>query len=341
MRIKSQSSITVRSVPCAAHHFELFAIAIVSSVLAGCGWTAPNIAETWDRDIPENKFGVSPKVTATAQIEYEIEERILCDLQRAVQKANKYLFERGPSPQKLKVVRRGLFPANWAAQVALSLEVDETSGLNPGVAVNQVLPNAVHVFGPGTSGTVTTPQSFSLGLGGTISSTSTRIDKFNPYWSIKDLMAPIKPDSSCYPEKDIFRKPPVSTEPARSSPLIVSELGIEDWLVGAMFVDQIIPSSPQPKGSGSQGGGQKPESISIEIKFVIVTSGNITPTWKLVNVSANTGNTPLLNLGRTRTHDLIITIGPNNQQTNNSHLASQIGNAVSSGNRSLLAAPGM
>jgi hypothetical protein len=245
-------------------------------------------------------------------------------------------------------LRTGLFPANWAAQVALSIQVDETSGLSPGVAVNEVLPNALHVFGPGSSGTVTIPQSFSLGFGGTVSSTSTRIDKFNPYWSIAHLMEPIEPDSSCYPEYDPFRLPPVSTEPAQSSPIIVSELGIEDWLIGSMFVDQIIPSTPQPLGSkrgsgnqnsGSQGGGPKPESISIEIKFVIVTNGNITPTWKLVNVSANTGNTPFFNLGRTRTHDLIITIGPNNQQTNNSHLASQIGNAVSNGNRALLTAP--
>jgi hypothetical protein len=315
-------------------HFRLFAVAILSGVLAGCGWTVPNIGEIWDRDIPENKFGVSPKITATAQIEYEIEEKIFCDLKRAVQKASYYLVERGATPEKLKVLRRGLFPADWAAQVALSLEVDETSGLNPGIAFNKALPNA---------------QSFTLGFGGTVSSTSTRIDKFNPYWSVAHLMEPITSISSCYPQNDPFRRPPVSTEPASSSPIIVSELGIEDWVIGAMFVDQIIPSSPQPsgatkgsgsQGSGSQGGGVKPESISIEIKFVIVTSGNVTPTWKLVNVSANSGNSPFFNLGRTRTHDLIITIGPNNQQTNNSHLASQIGNAVSNGNRALLVSPG-
>jgi hypothetical protein len=238
------------------------------------------------------------------------------------------------------VLHGGLFPPNWAAQVSLSLEVDELSALNPGVAVNEILPNAIHVFGPGTTGTVSTSQSFSFGFGGTASSTSTRTDKFNPYWSIADLMKPISPDSSCYPEKDIFRR--LGVEPAASSPLIESELRIEDWLVGAMFVDQILPSTPQPKakggaqGSGGQGGGggAKPESISIEIKFVIVTNGNINPTWKLVRVSANSGNSPLFNTGRTRTHDLIITIGPNTQQTNNSHLAQQIGNAVSNANRS-------
>ena len=74
----------------------------------------------------------------------------------------------------------------------------------------------------------------------------------------------------------------------------------------------------------------------LEIKFIIVSNGNISPTWKLVRVTANNGSAPLFATGRTRTHDLIITIGPSNQKTLNTHLASQIGQAVSSGNQSLL-----
>jgi hypothetical protein len=31
----------------------------------------------------------------------------------------------------------------------------------------------------------------------------------------------------------------------------------------------------------------KPDTVSYEIKFLVVSSGNITPTWKLVHVSAN------------------------------------------------------
>ena len=84
--------------------------------------------------------------------------------------------------------------------------------------------------------------------------------------------------------------------------------------------------------SGGGGGGTAPDTLTIEIKFIIVTSGNVTPTWKLLRVSANTTGS-LLSLGRIRTHDVIITIGPNNQQTLNTHLASQIGNAVSNGNQ--------
>jgi hypothetical protein len=330
------------------HRLCLIFVLLGASALSGCGLLVPDIKEIWDKDIPADPSTNSPKVSGAAQIEYEIEEKIYCELKFAVQEAQHYYITQGA------VVQKGLFPPNWAAQVALSLEVDETSALNPGVTLNRVLPNAVSVFGAGTSGSVTTAQSFSLGFGGTASSTSTRIDRFNPYWSIADLLKPIKPNSSCYPENDPFRR--LGITPASSSPLLIeSDLGIKDWLIGAMFVDEIIPSTPQPaagakastgrsggggnSGGQTQGGGAKPESISIEIKFVIVTSGNVTPTWKLVRVSINSGNSSLFGTGRTRTHDLIITIGPNTQQTNDSHLAAQIGNAVGNANRALMTSP--
>jgi hypothetical protein len=303
-----------------------FVVIFFCSALAGCGLLVPNIKEIWDQDIPADPASNTPKITGTAQIEYEVEERIFCELRVAVGEAERYFVQTGSKTQK------GLFPPDWGAQVALSLEVDESSALNPGVAINNVFPNAVHTFGPGTTGSVTTAQSANFGFGATLSSTATRIDKFNPYWSIADLSKPILPTSSCYRANDPFISNGIT--PASSSPFIIeSDLGIEDWLVGAMFVDRIIPSTPQKSssssgggGGGGGGGGAKPESISIEIKFVIVSNGNATPTWKLVRVSANTTGTSF-SLGRTRTHDLIITIGPNSQQTNNSHLAQQIGNA--------------
>jgi hypothetical protein len=94
-----------------------------------------------------------------------------------------------------------------------------------------------------------------------------------------------------------------------------------------MFTKRALPSV---------GSGSSPDTVSLEIKFVIVSSGNLTPTWKLVRLTANNGAGPLFATGRTRTHDLIITIGPANQMTLNTHLASQIGQAVSGGNQSLL-----
>jgi hypothetical protein len=89
----------------------------------------------------------------------------------------------------------------------------------------------------------------------------------------------------------------------------------------------------------------------------VVSSGNATPQWNLVRVSANTGS-PFFDMNRTRTHDLIITIGPGKvemQQTPNgqtvarvvptqgaqdAHLASQIGLAVANALHNTSNAPG-
>ena len=85
---------------------------------------------------------------------------------------------------------------------------------------------------------------------------------------------------------------------------------------------------------------KKEEAVSYEVKFVIVSNGEVTPVWSLVRVTAN-NRLPLFRTGRTRTHDLIITIGPQTDgaptpAASNTHLASQMGNAVSNANKAIL-----
>ena len=218
----------------------LLTLVLASSGLASCGITVPDIKEIWDTDRPADDKG-TPKIPGAAQIEFEIKKRIYCDLKEAVQAVNTIPL-RGGSYGRETVVQNGLIPSNWGAQVSLSLQVDEVSALNPGIALNQVLPNAVHVFGPGTTGSVTSPQSFSLGFGGTLSSTATRIDKYDPYYSIAYLMKPYTPHSVCYPANDPFTA--IGWTPDSSSPFILqSDLKIKDWLLGAMFVDDLLPSN--------------------------------------------------------------------------------------------------
>ena len=72
-----------------------------------------------------------------------------------------------------------------------------------------------------------------------------------------------------------------------------------------------------------------------EIKFIVDTSGSVTPTWRLIRVSGNTSG-QFLNLDRTRTHDLIVTIGPPTDQTAQVHFIQQTGNAVGNSNRATL-----
>jgi uncharacterized membrane protein YgcG len=331
--------------------------------LAGCGLTNPNIKEVWDADYPGDPKTQTPPVSGAAQIEFEIKKRIYCELKDAVYAASHFpVTESETLGGKRTVQYQSLIPPGWIAQVVLSLQVDESVSLNPGLSLNEVMRNSVRAFGVGN--TVTTPQSFSLGFGATLSSTATRIDKFNPQYSIAFLAKPETKDVVCKRENDPFTRIGWTT-PSSSPFLIESDLGIKDWLLGAMVVNDLLPSdtaSPPPApaggragssgggaapkpggastsgaGGGSTGGGGAPkaDTVSYEIKFVIVSNGNVTPTWKLVRFSANTGSSSFFGVGRTRTHDLIITIGPNTTVTNNANLASQISAGVSSANRAL------
>lgn len=344
-----------------------FFFALISSCfLVGCGLRAPDIAEPWDQDIPAGTFGSKQKYkfSATAQIEYEVKKRIYCDLKRAVQAANALTVTEGKKS-------RPLLPDDWGAQVSISLAVDELSALNPGVTFNTPMHNGIVNFvgqylGPSTIGgaglltgaplaqtygPLSAPQSYALGLGGTLSSTASRTDTFNPYWSIEYLMIPDTETSDCL--NDPIRLHGVT--PASSSPFILeSDLGIEDWLVGAMRANTTLHSVDVPQsfsGGDSQPGAQKSggktsgkasaklgfsknqvDTVTLELKFIIVSSGNITPTWRLVRVSTNSGS-PLFNTGRTRTHDVIITIGPKNETSAWAFNSAQIGRAVGAATR--------
>ena len=291
------------------------------------------------------------------------------------------LFQQAES---IKVPKGQLaLPESWGAQLQLSLQVDESVALNPSVTFTRYLTNVMKIFGvfpiTKTTNDVTIAQTFTLGFGATFSSEALRQDKFNTYYSVKSLRDPVsaicQDDGKPNPQEDYFHNQP--WPPAKSSPLLIqSDLGLKDWLVGALLFDTALPSStaqpsPQPSpsgngggkfegkfvgkfagpfagqakgifegktssggssaGSGGGGGGFPQNLFSQEIKFVIVSSGNAQPTWKLLPVSANAGNAPFFSVGRTRTHDLLITIGPPTQRTVNDFLASQIGQAVTSG----------
>ena len=296
---------------------RLLTILLASYGLASCGTTVPNIKEVWDRDMPADPSkGVTTSIPGAAQIEFEIKKRVFCELKAAVKTVNR-IPATGASGRPIK-----LLPDSWGAQVSLSLQADGISALNPGVTFNNPMPNAFAVFLTRPIQKLTFGQSFSFGLGGTLSSSATRVDKYDPYYSIAFLMEPDTPRDVCRPENDPFRQ--LGWTPAKSSPFILeSDLGIQDWLTGAVMVDYLLHSV---------GGKAAVDAVSYEIKFIIVSSGNVTPTWRLIRVTANTV-TPLFNMGRTRTHDLIITVGPSGDQATYAHLASQIGNAVSNANR--------
>jgi hypothetical protein len=250
--------------------------------------------------------------------------QVVCELRRAVRRVvitdrpTEFVQTPGapppPPPRDLN-----WFVNKWAVQVTLNLIIVENTALTPGVSLNNVYRNATTTF-PGAAA-VTTPQSFSLGLGGTASSTATRNDKLNMFFTVKELL---------YGAPSIEK--PCIPPPTDADVFLQSDLKIYDWLsaallpYGADIVDYANNSTAQ-------------NAITHDVKFEIVSSGNINPQWKLVRVTANTSPT-LLAAGRDRTQELIITFGPAQKgmlapAAASSHQATETGAAVGQAIQSL------
>jgi hypothetical protein len=286
---------------------------ILPATISGCGTYVPYMQEITD--------GHEATLDAGGVLERNIKVKIYCELKAAV-----IDFTDPSSPDFFKVFRKQKYsqalPDDWGVELTLNLEVDESSAANPGVTANSP---------PATPA----PPVFSIGLGGTLSSTASRIDKFTSFYLVKDLKVNLGRADPCFNE---IGGNPRGIDLTGSS-FLTSDLRIQEWLKDALTVENSYKSEATDPS-------KKDDVFSYEVKFVVITNGNVTPAWKLVRVSTSQGQ-PLAALGRTRSHDLLITFGPTESPKNgatpsfttaasNSHLASQIGIAVSSGIRGFL-----
>jgi hypothetical protein len=281
-------------------------ILLASAISIGsCGLAVPEVQEFWgtsrDTDVKVNK----------------IAGQVVCELRKAVQQV--YRDERDhyveivvdpahppPKPQPLST-----WFDNWGAQVTLTLNIAENTSLTPGVTFIQPLTAA--------------STSRSLSLGATASSTATRTDKLNMFYTVRDLKrAKPSTERSCIPG------------PTNADLFVQSDLKLYDWLRAALvanatgIADYANPNSPK-------------NGIEHEVKFDIVSNGSVNPTWTLVRFTADTSGS-LFAGGRDRSQDLDIAFGPIASgggggggaasamlapAAQDSHLATQIGLAVS------------
>jgi len=269
--------------------------AAILLTLGACGSYVPHVEEFWEGG-PQAVF-----------FESNIKGHVYCELQRAIALTS----QKGNSPENAVTVTdynsgitRDALPDDWGVQVSLSFQVDETGGVSP-------------------SASLVTSPTFSIGLGATVSTQATRIDKYDSYYSIAPMKLSIKNggNEDCAIE--------------RNSSLLSGDLGILPWLKQALAFEQHNHSSKLTSSAFKQ------DVLSYETKFVVTSSGNANPQWKLVRVASNQEGSPLLSASRMRTHDLTLTFGPSGDSgagkkgsspgtmAANSHLAQQIGLAVS------------
>src|SRR5262245_40518666 len=127
--------------------FRAALILAVSCTLGACGFSVPEIEEFWG-----NPNDVSIKVNAiTSQVKCELRESV-----RSLLADDANIAKRNGTPPQLDWLK------DWGAQVTLTLTIIESSAVSPGATINNILNNATTTFGRTI---ITTPQSFSMGLG--------------------------------------------------------------------------------------------------------------------------------------------------------------------------------
>ena len=203
---------------------------------------------------------------------YNIKQNIFCEAIAAIQKINGLPSNFGKP-----------IPDYYSLQLQLTLSVAEASAVSPSVTYNRTFPNGVE------SG-VNIGQSFGLGISPTVSSTATRTDTTYSYWNVGRIT--VGNEDFC---KNVDR--------SGSSLLLISDLGIFRFLDQNVRATDLIRSS-KPKGKKAD----KIDVYSYDLKFAVVSGLGLSPTLKLISVSGL--GTPILNLSRTRTHELLLTFGP-------------------------------
>ncbi len=249
----------------------IFALAAMMPI-GGCGLQVPSL-------------GAGEEPYAPAFLINSIVNHVKCELRAAVIDVTDY--DKANAAQQADRKRRLEWLDKWSADFTMKIIVDEKSTLSPGVSFNQPLENAVSKLGK-TS--VTTGQSFSLGLGGSLSSQATRIETVDFSFVFK---------SDFLDKRNEFKNRPTKCV-GYEGMQIDGDLKIHEWLQAATF-PYLIPGNVHDS---------PPKTLQHEIQFVVAGSGNVNPTWKLVHFANGAGNTPLFNASRTYTNSLIITIGP-------------------------------
>jgi len=219
-------------------------------------------------------------------------------------------------------VRTGLFKQrrtawldSWGVQMTLNLTVSERTGINP--VVNWLPPSPADAI-------------FNLAGSANASAEATRIDKMGSYHTIQELVK----RGPCHP----------ASRPGGAF-MLQSDLKLKEWL----YNNVQLQGTGVADFPGKKDGPFKQDVISHQVKFEIVTGAGITPGWRLTRVSVNPSGT-FFSVSRTRTHTLVITLGPAEvpvlitlpgrvvpiararmvpaTAASNAHLASEIGIAV-------------
>lgn len=141
---------------------------------------------------------------SATDFEFRIKENIFCETVKAVRDVNREYRASGGQ----------VIPDDCGVQMQITLTVEEAGSLNPGASLVR---------------TLSPTDTFTLGAGGTLASTATRVDTSYSYYNIGRITAK-GANPSCDDPRD----------KTGSSPLLTSNLGIKEYLVGAAKASMLL-----------------------------------------------------------------------------------------------------
>jgi hypothetical protein len=249
---------------------------ILSTIVGGCGLYVPQKNLGVDDTIPTGK---DPAPNPEVYLENRIIAHVNCELESGLWKARNI-----PNTEWLT--------KDWGAQVTLAITAQETGSLNPGVSFITPFDNSVRTFPHG--GNVTTPQSFTFGIGASGSANATRTETIAYTLSNKGLLN----DASIDTKSD----PGLQCDHYHDGTMVQSDLKIAEFIydkASLAVTHELTTGNPSLPLL---------DTFQDQLTFVASFSANATPVWKFATISAN-NVTPLANAGRISTNLVTITLG--------------------------------
>lgn len=216
------------------------------------------------------------------------------------------------------------FMKEWAAKITLTINVDEKIGINPGLALTKFFRSYSNTLRSGE--VITGGRSSELGLGGGLASTATREQEVTWFLVFSDLFDERKHAGATCGGDNPF--------------LMEGDLKILESLFSGVFAGSLQRNTSDPFETGG-----RLQVVQHLVSFLIEASGSVTPSWRFVDVTANSGGS-FFGLNRNRKDTLLITMGPTqlaesgrklrqkrivpSDSVDSSHLARQIGTSIGS-----------
>jgi hypothetical protein len=294
-----------------------FLIAIMLPVtLDGCGLYVPEKNPLAPDTLDNNNLSSGGKY------EDMIVRNIFCETAVGLKKAYDLVKAQDPELVKLPWLK------DWGTAITLAITAEDQSGLSPGLSLTTPFANEVFKF---PSGNVISPQSFSFGIGGSATASATRAETIQfTYTNVGLLRAGekfLEEEPKFDPEHPDFDD---ACKTYQSGVMIESDLKIWEFTYDKAIIaanGNAAAYVPVEVKTGSKlvNGKMVPEyktvgytkhpswplynTFTANITFTATFGGNVTPTWKLARISANTSGN-LLSATRTNTNQLTITLGP-------------------------------